>query len=48
MEYTSKNKKFHGTNGVKLIRNESPDIKSFNIVGDKYEDKRRVITRRFI
>ena len=45
MRYDSKSLR---TNTVKVHSNKRLDVKSFSIPKEKYEDKRRVITRRFV
>lgn len=47
MIYDRNYKKFKGTTGIKPKITTSNAINSFNIPGDKYKDKRRVVTRKF-
>lgn len=45
MKYDSNSLK---TEKINIKSAKELDVKSFNIPKDKYEDRRRVITRRFI
>lgn len=48
MKYSRNYKISPKTHYVKRIPKRTQDVKSFNIPGEKYEDTRRVTTRKFI
>lgn len=47
MEYNRNYKQSNNTHRVKTMVKKAQDIKSFNIPGEKYEDSRRVVSRKF-
>ena len=47
MEYNRNYKPSNNTPRVKIMAKKTQDIKSFNIPGKKYEDHRRVVSRKF-
>ena len=47
MEYNRNYKQSNNTHRVKTMAKKAQDIKSFNIPGEKYEDSRRVVSRKF-
>lgn len=47
MEYNRNYKRSTNTHHVKTMAKKAQDVKSFNISGEKYEDSRKVVSRKF-